>query len=205
MVSRLGSLVQLSCGEGGTLRTSVTGVCGECVFPSTLLSLQVAQQGAGPGLPALPRSKPLRFRFSGPPQRRRLCWACVLYPSPVRAAQAAMCLASALSPGGDCVLSPPRSQPLGFLGGCGPAHVRCALCLLWGADLWLQAYQWMPTIQNPRKSWLETGSLIEVLVEDGISGAEFAPFWLWLPFSSGSRAGLQPASSPLVFAQLFIL
>ena len=221
MVSPLGSLAQLSCGEGGALQTSVTGVCGECpqclghtgsapahgvcAFPSTLLRLQVALQGAGPGLPALPRSKPLGFRFSGPPQRRRLGWACVLRPSLLRAAQATTCLASALSPGGDCVLSPPRSQPLGFLGGCGRAHLRCALCLFWEADLWLQAYQWMSTIQNPRESWLETGSLIEVLVEDGVSGAEFAPFWLWLPLSSGRWAGLQPASSPLVFAQFFVL
>ena len=41
----------------------------------------------GPGLHALPRSKPLRFRFSGTPQRRRLGWVCVLHPSQVRAAQ----------------------------------------------------------------------------------------------------------------------
>ena len=38
----------------------------------TLLRLQVALQGAGPGLHALPRSKLLRFRFSGTPQRHML-------------------------------------------------------------------------------------------------------------------------------------
>ena len=38
---------------------------------------------AGPGLHALPRSKPLRFRFSGTSQRRRFGWACVLCPSQV--------------------------------------------------------------------------------------------------------------------------
>ena len=54
---------------------------------------------AGPGLHALPRSKPLRFRFSGSPQWHRLSWACVLCPSRVRAAQATRCFASALSPG----------------------------------------------------------------------------------------------------------
>ena len=44
-----------------------------CVLSqSTLLRLQVALQGAGPGLHALPRSKLLRFRFSGTPQRHRL-------------------------------------------------------------------------------------------------------------------------------------
>ena len=43
------------------------------------------------------RSKPLRFRFLGAPQRCRLGWVCVLCPPQVRAAQATRCLASALS------------------------------------------------------------------------------------------------------------
>ena len=30
MASCLSSFVQLSCGEGGTLQTNITGVCGEC-------------------------------------------------------------------------------------------------------------------------------------------------------------------------------
>ena len=30
MVTFLGSLVQSCCGEGGTLQTNITGVCGEC-------------------------------------------------------------------------------------------------------------------------------------------------------------------------------
>ena len=71
----------------------------------------------GPGLHALPRSKQFRFRFLGTPQRCRLSWACVLCPSQVRAAQATRCLASTLSRGGRCILSPPWSQLLGFLGG----------------------------------------------------------------------------------------
>ncbi|CAN0368154.1 unnamed protein product [Rangifer tarandus platyrhynchus] len=54
-----------------------------CVLSqSTLLRLQVALQGAGPALRALPRSKPLRFRFSGSPRRRRLGWACNFVPFP---------------------------------------------------------------------------------------------------------------------------
>ena len=48
------------------------------------------------------------------------------------------------------------------------------------------------------------------LIEDAISGAEIAPFRLWLPpaclpASGGGWAGPQPASSPLVFAQSFVL
>ena len=64
------------------------------LFQSTLLRLQAA----GPGLYALPRSKTLRFRFSGTLQRCRLGWACVLCPSQVLAAQATRCLVSAVSP-----------------------------------------------------------------------------------------------------------
>ena len=30
-----------------------------------------------------------------------------------------------------------QSQPLGFLGEQWERHLRCAVCLLWGADLWL--------------------------------------------------------------------
>ena len=53
----------------------------------------------GPALSARPRSKPLRFRFSGSPLRCRLDWACILCPSPVQAAQVTRCLASAVTPG----------------------------------------------------------------------------------------------------------
>ena len=90
----MGLLVQWCCGEGGALQTNVIGVCGEhsqcpatlglpllmahVLSPSTLLRLQAALQGAGPELQALPRPKPLRLRFSGPPQGCRLRWACIL-------------------------------------------------------------------------------------------------------------------------------
>ena len=52
---------------------------------------------AGPVLPVPPRSKPLRFRHSGSPQRRRLGWACILCPSQVRVAQVMRCLASVIA------------------------------------------------------------------------------------------------------------
>ena len=52
---------------------------------SRLICLEMSE--ASPGLHALPRSKPLRFRFSGTPQRRRLGWACILCPSQVQAVQ----------------------------------------------------------------------------------------------------------------------
>ena len=88
MVIYLGSLIQLYCGEGGTLQTNITGMCGVCSqgvdhtgFPTahgmwTFLVYTVQAPGcsagelskAGPGLYALPGSKPLRFRYWGTPQ-----------------------------------------------------------------------------------------------------------------------------------------
>ena len=82
-----------------------------CVIsPSTLLRLQAALQGAGPELHALPRPTPLRFRFSGSPQRCRLGWACVLcLPRSKQLRQ--LGARGAHSPQLQCALSPPRSHP----------------------------------------------------------------------------------------------
>ena len=89
-----------------------------CVLSqSTLLRLQVALQGMGPGMRVLSRSKLLRFRFLGTPQRHRLGWTCVLCPYQVRAAQATKCLVNTVSPrwgGGGCILLPPSPIHLVF-------------------------------------------------------------------------------------------
>ena len=114
-----GSLVQSRCGEGGMLQSNNTGVCSQCLSHtgptpahsahssgSRLLRQELSE--AGPGLHAPPRSKPLRLRHSGSPQRRRLGWACVLCPSQVRVAQV-------FGERGRCDLSPLPSLLLGFL------------------------------------------------------------------------------------------
>ena len=182
MVTYLGSLVQLCCGEGGTLQTNITGMCGACsqclshtgfapthsvcafpVYTSRAPGCSAGEQSkAGPGLHAHARSKLLRFRFLGTPQRHRFGWVCILCPSQVLAAQLTRCLVSSLSQGGRCVLSPPWSQLLSFLGVQWEHHLSCAMCLLWGADLWLQASWRISTVQDPRKTWLATGSLLAV-------------------------------------------
>ena len=102
VVSYLGSLVQSCCEEGGTVQANITGVCEErsqCLshtgFATThgvcASSVYTAQapgcsagelSKAGPGFCPFPRSKPLRIRFSGTPQRQRLGWACLLVPFP---------------------------------------------------------------------------------------------------------------------------
>ena len=111
MVTYLGLLVQLCFGERGTLKTIITGVCGECsqymdhtgfvpahgtcaflvyTAPAPCCSAGELPK-VGPGFRVLPRSKMLRFWLSGTPQRHRLSWACVLCHSQVLAAQA-VCL-----------------------------------------------------------------------------------------------------------------
>ena len=168
--------------EGGTLQTDITGVCGECsqcfsrigfapahgvcAFPVNTAQAPGCFAGdlskVGPGLHALSRSKPLRFRFLGPPQRHRLGWAWVLCPSQVRTAQVTRCLASTLSPGGWCQLIT-SLVPAAQFPGCAVEHrLRCAVCLLWGADLRLRPSWRMSTVQDPRKTWLATGSLLAV-------------------------------------------
>ena len=66
-------------------------------LPTLLGLFRREQSEAGPGLHVPPRSKPLRFRHSGSPQRRRLGWACILCPSQVRAAQVMTYLVSAIA------------------------------------------------------------------------------------------------------------
>ena len=117
---------------------------------------------------------------------------------------------STLSPGVWYVLSPPLFQLLSFLGVQQERHLRCAMCLLWGADLWLRPSWWMSIVQDPGKTSVSNWELARSFVEDAVSGAEIAPFWLWLSpaclsASGGGWAGLQPASSPLVFTQSFVL
>ena len=72
-------------------------VCPPCPHCSGSRLLHREPSEAGPGRHAPPRSKPLRFRHSGSPQRHRLSWACVLCPSQVRAAQMIRCLASVVA------------------------------------------------------------------------------------------------------------
>ena len=209
MVTYLGSLVQLCCGEGGTLQTDITGVCGECLqclghtglSPltacvlswSTLLRLQVALQG-----------NCLKWALGCVhfPDLRRSGSGCRVLHNGTESVGPVFCAlprsGQLRQPGawrthspqvGRCVLSPPPSQPLSFLGAQWERCFRCAMCLLWGADLWLQPSWQMSTVQDPRKTCLATGGLLTV--------------W-WRMLSLGPRLALTgsgccpPASLPLV-------
>ena len=132
--------------------------CQHCLG-SRLLCWELSE--AGPALYALPRSKLLRFRYSGSPQRRRLGWACVLCPSQVQAAQVTRCLVSAVAV--TYRLSCPCCSVFWvynrhtFSGGCWLSRIPRSLsneaCLQFG-----------------RKC---------------LSGAAIAPFRLWLPVTRG--------------------
>ena len=192
----LGSLVQSCCGEEGRCKQITLGcvrsvlatlgfshswcVCFPCqhCLGSRLLCRELSE--AGPGLYALPRSKPLRFRYSGTPQRCRLIWACVLCPSQVQEAQVTRCFGER----GCCDLLPPPSLLLSFLG------VQLAHLLRWAL-----------TIQNPKKFWLVTKSSCS-LVDEASLGPRLPPSGSGcprLPVTEGRRgwAGLQLASSAL--------
>ena len=180
VVTYLGSRVQLCHRERGLLQTNLTGVCGEltvsgppwvcpthgmCAVPVYTAQAPGCSAGdlskAGHGLHALPRSKLLRFRFSGTPQGQTRVGLCFV-PFPGPSSSGDQELGEHTAPGVWCVLSPPPSQPLSFPGAQQERHLWCVLCLLWGADLWLQPSWWMPTVQDPGKTWLETGSLLTV-------------------------------------------
>ena len=72
-------------------------MCSPCPHCSDSRLLHWEPSETSPGRHAPPRSKPLRFRHLGSPQRHRLGWACVLCPSHVQAAQVMRCLESAVT------------------------------------------------------------------------------------------------------------
>ena len=124
MVSYLGSLVQLCCGEGGKMQTNIAGVCGECSQCMDHTGFAPAHSGlcflglhcsgcrvpcralskAGPGFCALSSSKTLRFRFSGTPQGHRLGWACSFVPFPGPSSSEDQVLGECTVQGGPCFL-----------------------------------------------------------------------------------------------------
>ena len=169
-------------------------VCFPCLhcLGSRLLCWELSQ--AGPGLYALPRSKSLRFRYSGTPQRRRLCWACVLCPSQVQQLRWPSAWWARSPPVEGCDLSPPPSLLLGFLGVQWAHLLRCALCLL---GSWFLAATLPADVDRPESQEVLVSN--EAPLQFGwwcLSGATIAPFWLWLPSSACLQWGMgQSAAS----------
>ena len=173
----LGSLVQSCCGEGGTLQTNITGLCGEC-------AQCLSHTGFAPahGVCAFPVYS---VQALGCSARNCLRWAlgCMHVPGLSHSGSGSQVLHKGVlcfvpfpgpSNSGDQVPGE-RSRPqlraasyrlplptCCFLGVQPECLLRCAVCLFWGADLWLRPSWWMSTIQNPRKTWLAAGSLLAV-------------------------------------------
>ena len=114
--------------------------------------------------------------------RLGLCF--VPFPGPSSSGDQVLGKYTLLQVGGEgCILSPPLSQLLSFLGVQQVRLLRCAVCLFWGADLWLLT---LPAdVNHPESQVLvsnwEPDRTDSSLVEDAVSGAEIAPFQLWLP------------------------
>ena len=154
MSTYLDSLVQLCCGEGGTLQTGTTGMCGECAqwvghagfattqggehFPGLHCSVsRVLCKGTVPSGPRIfPHFPGLSHAGSRALHKATdLAGLCIWCPSQSQAAQMAGCLASTPSQVGQTSYSPSQFPPLGFLGAQRRHSPRFAVCLLWGADL----------------------------------------------------------------------
>ena len=129
------------------MQTNITGVCGECsqclghtgfapahsvcAFPVYTAQAPDCSSGelskAGLGLHALPRSKPLRFRFLGTPQRHtRLGLRFVPFPGPSSSGD--QVLGGCTVPRCVVRLITSPSQPLGFLS-VQWEHVSGVLCV----------------------------------------------------------------------------
>ena len=219
----------MCCEEGGTLQTNTTGVCGECsqcmdhtgfapahgsvyflglhCSGSRLLCRGTVQ--SGPGLVSLPMCKLFRFSFLSTPQRHRLSWVCLLYPSQVWEAQAIRCLASALSQ--VCSASyhlPSPSLSVSWVS-C-KSTVSCVPCVSSGG--WSQAMALLADVDHPGSQEDMVSNLLSVW---------WRMLYLWctncvLPSSSGCLppaslppvgrwASPQPPSSSLIFSWSFVL
>ena len=130
LLASVGSARSVSATLGSPRSRRVCFPCQHCLG-SRLLCRELSEDG--PELYALPSSKPLRFRYWGIPQRHRLGWTCILYPSQVRAAQVTRCLVSTVS----FDLSPPH-----------PCR-----SVFWVYN-WHHLLSRMSTIQNPKNSWI---------------------------------------------------
>ena len=218
-------IVSLCCGQGGALQTDTAGLCGEC--PQCVGHTGFAPDQGGVCFRGLHGSGP-RALCRGVCPKQALC----LLHFPGLSCSGSRVLredtdsaghASCALPGSEQLRRPavwrvscPRWSPsqMGRATRFPAAPSQRALHLLWGADLRLRPSRWMSPGQDPRKTWLATGSLLTVwwrLLSLGPRLEQPLAFWLWLSHAclsaSGAEGGVctMRANSPLVFAQPFVL
>ena len=159
MVTYLGSLIQWCCGEGGALQTNIPGVCSQCpghtgFAPAHGVCAFPVYTAQAPGCSAC--------------NCLRRALGCVHFPGLSRSGSGSWVLHKGTDSDGPAFCALPRSeqlrgpgawqahspqvgsvsyhlpppttpsQPLSFLGAQQKHLLRCAVCLLWGAYLWLR-------------------------------------------------------------------
>ena len=87
---------------------------------------------------------------------------CAFVPFPGLSSTGDKVLSEHIVPDGPCVLITSLSRLLGFPGALQEHHLRCAICLFRRVDLRLRPSWRMSTIQDLRKMWLASGSLLTV-------------------------------------------
>ena len=204
VVTYLGSLVQSCSGEGGTPQTNISGVCGECsqclghtgfapihavcAFPFYTAQAPGCPAGEpskrGPGLHALSRSKRAQVLRYSTQAQTGLGLRFVPFPGQLRRPGAWR----ACSPNWVVVLSPPRSQTLGFLGA--PSRV----CRVSPLGSWSLSAALLVDVNHPRsqENLVSNWEPVHSLVEHAVSGAKISPLAL-LP--TWGRASPQPLIS----------
>ena len=130
----------------------------------------------GPGFCVLARSKLLRFRFSGTPQRYRLGWA---FCAQVWAAQASRCLVSALFHVGCVLVSFPVLDAQ--FPGC-TTRAPSQVCFVSPLGSWSLTVTLLADVNHPGslEDLVSNWEPVHSLVEDAVSGAEIAPCLLAL-------------------------
>ena len=198
----LGSLVQLCCGEGRTLQTNITGMCGECsqcqdhtgfapahsmcAFPVYIAQAPGCSAGekfkVGPGFhvhfPGLSHSgSSSGVLHKGTDSVGPAFWACVLCPSQFWAAQATRCLASTYSPGAVHLITSP--VPAARFPGCAAAS---QMCLVSPLGSWSLAATLLMDVNYPgfQEDLVSDWEPARSWWGDAISRAEFASFLLAL-------------------------
>ena len=133
-----------------------------CVLPvSTLLRLQDALQGHTPKWALhfvhCPGQSHSGLGCSARAQTQIGCGFCVFPRSKLLKKLGEHTVA-----GGPCILCTSSVPATCFLGSLWGQNPRCPVCLLWEDDLrlWHSWHTW--TVQDPRKTWLATGSLLTV-------------------------------------------
>ena len=188
MVTYLGSLVLLCCGEGGTLQTNLAGKCGEysqrmghtgfaparggtCFLGLYCSGSRVLCKGTVQSRPCRScTSQVYAAQIPGHSARAQTLLGMRFVHFPGLSISGDQVLCEHTVPGGPCVLITSLVQAAWFPGHALRAQVSGVPCvssgeLILGCD---------PPDKCPRKTWLATGSLLTILGRMRVCGARIA-------------------------------